>query len=82
MEIPTYPNEASPAPTPFPELTEREREVALNLATGASSRETAATLEISTKTIDTHRAHILKKTKCRNNVELARLAIRLGYVQP
>jgi DNA-binding NarL/FixJ family response regulator len=67
---------------PFPELTDRERAVALRLSIGDKNSEVAAALNISIKTVDTHRAHALKKLKCRNNVDLARLAIRLGYVQP
>jgi len=67
---------------PFPALTDRERAVALLLALGEKNAEIAAALGISIKTVDTHRGHILKKLKCRNNVDLARLAIREGYVQP
>lgn len=65
----------------FPALTSREREVALLLAVGKTNREIAKDLGISIKTIDTHRGHILKKLELRNNVELARMAIREGYVQ-
>lgn len=65
----------------FPELTDREREVALLLAVGKTNKEIAAELGgISVKTVDTHRGHLMKRLQCRNNVELARLAIRLGYV--
>lgn len=67
---------------PFPTLTEREREVALRLALGISNGEVAEELGISPKTVDTHRAHVLKKLELRNNVELARYAIREGYLQP
>lgn len=66
--------------TPFPQLSLRERDVALLLAVGRTNVEIAELLDISVKTFDTHRNHILKKTKCRNNVELARLAAREGYV--
>lgn len=66
----------------FPELSGREREVALKLALGAKNSEVAEELGISIKTVDTHRGHLLKKLGCRNNVDLARLAIRMGYVQP
>lgn len=64
----------------FPELTAREREVALLIARGEPNREIATALGVSIKTVDTHRLHILKKLACRNNVELARLAIRRGHV--
>lgn len=66
----------------FPELSEREREVATALSLGLKSSEVAEQLGISVKTVDTHRLNLLRKLQCRNNVELARLAIRKGYVAP
>lgn len=64
----------------FDVLTVRERQVAKLLAVGSTSREIAAQLEINIKTVDTHRGHLLKKLGCRNNVELARRALRTGLV--
>lgn len=63
-------------------LTAREREVALMLARGDNNHEIAKALGISVKTVDTHRGHLLEKLECRNNVALARLAIREGRVSP
>lgn len=65
----------------FPALTDREREVALLLADGSRNSEIAEELDISIKTVDTHRAHVLRKLHCRNNVELCKLAIREGYIK-
>lgn len=65
---------------PFPTLTERERQVAIALSNGQTNREIAKQLEISIKTIDTHRGHVLKKLGVRNNVELAHAAIAKGWV--
>lgn len=70
-----------PPKDPFPTLTERERDVALALASGITSKEVAVTMGISQKTIDTHRGHILKKLDIKNNVLLAHLAIREGWVK-
>ncbi len=67
---------------PYPELTSREREVAFLLARGETNAEIGKALEISTKTVDTHRGHLLKKLGCRGNVALARLMIRDGLVTP
>ena len=61
-------------------LTRRERQVAVMIAEGKSSRKIAEELKISVKTYDTHRGHILKKLKLANSVELARHAIREGWV--
>lgn len=53
-------------------LSPREEQVAELLALGHKCREIAEKLGVSTQTIDTHRAHILKKLGLRNVVELAR----------
>lgn len=62
-------------------LTGREDQVARMLAVGDTNRSIAYVLDISIKTVDTHRLHVLKKTRCKNNVELCRLAIRLGLIE-
>lgn len=63
-------------------LTSREDQVARMLAKGETNRWIAEALDISIKTVDTHRLHVLKKTQCKNNVELCRLAIRLELMKP
>lgn len=72
---------ADPSAPAFPELTEREREVAIALCRGQTNREIAAALDISIKTIDTHRGHVLKKLHLRGNVELCLLAVKRGYIR-
>lgn len=66
---------------PFPQLTEREREVAEGLALGHTTREIAKKLKVSIKTIDTHRGHVLAKLDIKNAVELAHMAIYKGYIE-
>lgn len=56
-------------------LSQREIEVLRHLAQGKPNREIAKTLHISTRTIDTHRANILKKLNARTNADLVRIAI-------
>jgi DNA-binding NarL/FixJ family response regulator len=68
------------APEPFDRLTPRELSVALRLADGARSSEIAEELGISPKTVDTHRANVLKKLSLRHNVDIARAAIKAGLV--
>ncbi len=68
--------------TPLSVLSARELEVADLLARGAPNREIAKALGISIKTVDTHRAHVLKKLDCANNVALCRRMIREGRVAP
>jgi FixJ family two-component response regulator len=51
-------------------LTRREREVLERLADGASNKEAALQLGLSSRTIEGHRASILKKVGVRNTAEL------------
>lgn len=66
--------------TVAPTLTAREFQVAEMIAIGMTGREIADDLGISVKTYDTHRAHVLRKLELRNTVELARHALRKGWV--
>jgi DNA-binding NarL/FixJ family response regulator len=61
-------------------LTEREIEVVRLVAEGLSSREIAGRLNISVKTVDTHRANIMEKVNAHNTAELTKYAIRKGIV--
>lgn len=64
----------------FDKLTKRERQVAIALASGLSNSEIAEAANMALKTVSSHRGAALAKLGCRNNVELARLAIREGVV--
>ena len=63
-------------------LTPRELEVLKLIAEAHSSKEIAALLTISVKTVERHREHILQKLGMRDRVELTRYAIRRGLVEP
>ena len=65
---------------PLGSLSKRELEVLCFLAGGMTNREIAQQLGISVKTIDTHRGHVLKKLRLRNNSDITRFAIRHGFV--
>jgi two-component system nitrate/nitrite response regulator NarL len=54
----------------LPFLTHKEKEIIRFLMEGFSSKEIAARLEVSPRTIDTHRANILGKFNLRNTTEL------------
>jgi len=64
---------------PASALTAREQQVMEMLARGLTNREIAEHLDISIKTVDTHRGHVLKKLGLRNNSELTRFAVKHGY---
>ncbi|ACY14394.1 response regulator [Haliangium ochraceum] len=62
-------------------LSKREFQVMTHLAQGMTNREIAGVLQISVKTVDTHRSHVLKKLELRNNSDITRFAIQHGYIQ-
>lgn len=62
-------------------LTGREREVIQLLAESKSSKEVAATLNISVKTAETHRANIMRKLNLHSVSDLVRYAIRNNIAQ-
>ena len=62
-------------------LTPREREVLHLLAEGYTNKQVAARLGITTKTAETHRAHIVSKLKLHSVSALVRYAIRTGMIQ-
>jgi DNA-binding NarL/FixJ family response regulator len=66
----------------FDVLTPRELEVLKLIAEARSSKEIAAELVISLKTVERHRQNILDKLGMRDRVELTRYAIRRGLIQP
>src|SRR5271154_1595803 len=63
-------------------LTSREREIVQLLAEGKSSKEVAASLCISVKTAETHRANIMRKLQLHSVSELVRYAERNQIVEP
>jgi DNA-binding NarL/FixJ family response regulator len=60
-------------------LTKREREVLKLVAEGISSREIADLLSISIRTVEHHRARIMKKLNIKQTANLVKYAIRKGY---
>ena len=63
-------------------VTAREREIIQLIAEGQTNKEAASTLGISVKTIEAHRASIMRKLHFRSVSDLVRYAIRNKIVQP
>ena len=61
-------------------LSEREREVLRLLAGGHSNQEVADTLYISRKTVENHRANIVRKTGIQGQVGLTKYAAHIGLI--
>jgi DNA-binding NarL/FixJ family response regulator len=66
---------------PHTVLTTREREIIQLIAEGRSNKEAASELGISVKTIEAHRANLMRKLRLRSLSDLVRYAIRNKIVQ-
>lgn len=62
----------------FATLTNREREVLQLLAEGRSTKEMAGELQVSVKTVETHRQNMMRKLQVFSVAELTKYAIREG----
>ncbi|HEY9293062.1 MAG TPA: response regulator transcription factor [Microlunatus sp.] len=76
------PEQHAPDTSQLADLTEREREVLLEIAGGLSNSEIAAKFFVSEATVKTHVGRILAKTGLRDRVALVVLAYRVGLVRP
>jgi DNA-binding NarL/FixJ family response regulator len=65
-------------PSAFAALTPREREVLQLLAEGKATKQAAAALHVSVKTVETHRRQIMTKLDIHSVAELTKYAIREG----
>ncbi|HYR41394.1 MAG TPA: response regulator transcription factor [Terriglobia bacterium] len=63
-------------------LTEREREIVQLLAGGKSNKDAASRLRISVKTVETHRAAVMRKLGFKSITDLVRYAIRNKLIEP
>jgi DNA-binding NarL/FixJ family response regulator len=65
-------------PLVFPRLSDREREVLQMISEGKGTKEIAAELHLSAKTVETHRQHLMDKLDIHTVAELTKFAIRKG----
>lgn len=66
---------------PFEQLSEREMQISLLIASGKKIQAISDLLCVSPKTVNTHRYRIFEKLKIDNDVELALLAVRHNLVE-
>ncbi|MCU1382165.1 MAG: DNA-binding response regulator [Acidobacteria bacterium] len=66
---------------PYAAVTAREREIIQLLAEGRSNKETASELHVSVKTIEAHRANLMRKLRLRSISDLVRYAVRNKIIQ-
>jgi DNA-binding NarL/FixJ family response regulator len=68
--------------SPFERLTPRQREILQLIAEGHTTREIARILNVSAKTVETHRARLMEELDIHDVAGLVRFAIRVGLVAP
>jgi DNA-binding NarL/FixJ family response regulator len=64
----------------FEELTTRQREILQMIAEGKNTKEIASTLEISVKTVESHRLQLMARLDIHDVPGLVRYAVRSGLV--
>lgn len=74
--------DGDPDGEPVEDLTERQREILQLIAEGRSTREMAEQLDVSVKTIETHRSRLMDRLGIRDVPGLVRFAVRAGLVSP
>ena len=67
--------------SPFLKLSRREAEVVTLILQGKSIKEMSNMLILSDKTVNTYRYRLYDKLKIKNDVELTRLAYKVGYFE-
>lgn len=73
---------AAADPLPAEQLTPRQREILQLLAEGNTAKQVAETLNISVKTVETHRAQLMERLGIHDITGLVRYAIRTGMIAP
>jgi DNA-binding NarL/FixJ family response regulator len=63
-------------------LTDREREILQLVAESHSTKEIAAKLGISVKTVDNHRTNLMRKLNLHDVASLTRYALEIGLIEP
>lgn len=65
---------------PYNKLTTRERQVLQLIAESKTNRQIATDLNLSVKTVDTHRSHLMRKLGIHDQTSLVKYALRQGVI--
>lgn len=77
----SYGNAAAPDGNPIRELTPRQRDVLKMIAEGLSTKQIAKVMNISAKTVETHRALLMDRLNIHDVAGLVRYAIKIGLIE-
>jgi len=77
-----YLSRARPEPDPLEGLTPRQREILQLIAEGHTTKDIATILNVSVKTVESHRAQLMKRLNLHDIAGLVRFAMRVGLVSP
>lgn len=78
--VPSLPNSPAEGDDRLASLTDREREVLVEIAKGATNSEIAATLFMAEGTVKTHVGRLLSKLNARDRVQLVLIALECGLI--
>ena len=70
-----------PGPVPRADLSEREEEVLRMIAWGHSNKEIASHLNLSVKTIESHKANAMQKLNMTGRIDIVRFAVLRGWLE-
>jgi len=78
--IDTYVSSVEKEASPLEQITPRQREILKLIAEGRTNKEIAQVLNISVKTVDTHRTQLMERLDIHDIAGLVRFAIKMGLV--
>ena len=79
-EVEAFAEESEGQSDRFQTLTPREKQVLQLVAEGSANAATARQLNLSVRTIEVHRSHLMRKLNLKNQAELMRFAVQRGIV--
>ncbi|GJQ29451.1 MAG: DNA-binding response regulator [Phycisphaerae bacterium] len=75
-----HPRPRAPAQAPIADLSEREREVLIEVARGYTSQQIAERIGLSVKTVESYRARMMQKLGLKTRADIMRLATECGLL--
>lgn len=80
--IEAYREKSDGSTGPLAKLSMRQREILQLIAEGHTTKDIAQRLNVSVKTVETHRAHLMERLEIHDVPGLVRFAVRVGLIQP